>query len=275
MRRPQRVRSVFPNGMAYFKYGDGPKTLLMVPGGPGNVFPIGFGLMMRRMLRQYLDHGYEAWVVTRRQNMPQGWTIEDMADDYARLIKDEFGGRVGLFLGISFGGMIGQYLAVNHAESFDHIALVGAGYEPDAEAAGLDYRLAQKLGEGKTGEAGVIVAEDMFSSPRLQRFGWLASVIGPPVGHLMYPRSHDHFEKDVLTEADAFVAFDSRGDLPRIEVPVLLITGDQDYAFPPDVMRETARLIPNSKLILYEDTSHEGAIGDKRLAGDVLEFVGS
>ena len=61
--------------------------------------------------------------------MPRGHSVEEMANDYAQLVDEEFGGQVDLYLGISFGGAIGVYLAANHPDHFRSIVLVGIGYE--------------------------------------------------------------------------------------------------------------------------------------------------
>ena len=117
MRRSSRVWGVFDDTMAYVRVGEGPKTLLFVPGGPGNTLARG---PMRRLglppMRPFVDSGYTVWEVTRPRDMPTGHSIADMADDYAALIRDEFGGRVDVALGSSMGGMILQYLAANHPD---------------------------------------------------------------------------------------------------------------------------------------------------------------
>ena len=95
----------FPNGMDYLSRGSGPKTLLFIQGGPGSTVPQG---MLRRIFRRqfdaFLHAGYAVWVVTRRRGMPPEHRIADMADDYAGLIAEEFGGRVDVVVGESFGG---------------------------------------------------------------------------------------------------------------------------------------------------------------------------
>ena len=97
----------FPNGMEYLSWGFGPKTLLFIQGGPGSTVPKGMLRgMFRRQFDPFLHAGYAVWVVTRRRGMPPEHTIADMADDYARLIAEEFGGRVDLVVAESFGGMV-------------------------------------------------------------------------------------------------------------------------------------------------------------------------
>ena len=66
--------------------------------------------------------------------MPKGHTIADMADDYAGLVANEFGGKVDLVVGVSYGGMIGFDLAARHPERFGHIAIAVAGYEVSERA---------------------------------------------------------------------------------------------------------------------------------------------
>jgi pimeloyl-ACP methyl ester carboxylesterase len=205
--------------------------------------------------------------------MPPGHTIEDMAHDFACLIKDDFGGHIDIYLGISFGGLIGHHLAAAHPETCGSFVFVGAGHAVSERGRELDHRFAVELSQGRRAAAGALVVEDGLSQPGLRRLKWLARLIGPVVGRVAFGREHPYFRSDVLVEADAELVFDSRGVLPNIQVPVLLIGGDRDDNFPRRVLEETARLIPDCELRLYEGKTHEGAIMDKRLPQDVLEFA--
>ena len=75
---PEPVTGTFPNGMAYARQGRGPKTALVIPGGPGNEAPGGSSL---RMFRSLIEDGYTVWNVTRKRAMPQGYTVDDIAED--------------------------------------------------------------------------------------------------------------------------------------------------------------------------------------------------
>ena len=64
-----------------------------------------------------VEDGYTIWYVMRRQGMPQGHSIADMADDFAEFIETELGGRVDAVLGTSYGGIeIGFHLAARHPD---------------------------------------------------------------------------------------------------------------------------------------------------------------
>jgi pimeloyl-ACP methyl ester carboxylesterase len=203
--------------------------------------------------------------------MPKGHTIADMADDYAGLVADELGGKVDLVVGVSNGGMVGFYLAARHPESFGHIAIAVAGYEMSEGGKTLDHDFARLLSEGRNGEAGALMVRIM--APGLRVPG-AARVLGAVMGRIMAGEAHPSFASDVMVEAEAEVAYNARDVLPAISVPVLLVCGDEDLYFPKEVYEETARLIPDCTLRMYEGAGHVGAIRDKRFADDVLEFVG-
>ena len=268
----QRPRSgTFTHGMEFLTWGSGPRTLLYIQGGPGSAAPKkGMALRMgRRQLDPYVKAGFAVWVVTRRRHMPPGHTVADMAHDYAQVITEEFGGRVDLVLGLSYGGMIAQYLAALHPDSVGHVAIVVCAAEVSDWGKDVDGRMAAALAAGDTDGAGTVVAEVLLPSERMR---WVHRLIGPVVGRLMWA-GYDCPPEDFLTEGQAEEAFDSRAVLPRIQAPVLLLCGDRDLGFSKDVIAETAELIPDCTLIWYEGQGHMRAGSNKRIAHDVLAFV--
>ncbi|MHA7223149.1 alpha/beta fold hydrolase [Arthrobacter sp. RHLT1-20] len=261
----------FPNGMDYLNWGSGPKTLLFIQGGPGSTVPKG---MLRRMFRRqfdpFLHAGYAVWIVTRRRGMPPEHTIADMADDYAQLIAEEFGGRVGVVVAESFGGMVAQYLAARHPDSFGRIAMVVTAAELSDWGKDVDSRMAHALAGGDTNAAGTVFAEYLLPGRRLK---WLRQLIGPLISRRILSGS-DFPSQDVLTEVQGEMTFNSRAVLPLIRRPVLLICGGSDQFFPREVARETAGLIPDCTLIWYEGKGHLRAASSGRIARDVLAFAG-
>ncbi len=256
--------------MEYVTWGRGAKSLLFVQGGPGSVVPHGLlrGLF-RREFDPYLDAGYAVWIVTRRRNMPPSYSSADMADDYAQVIAEEFGGRIDLVVAKSFGGMIGQDLAARHPNSLGHIALVATAAELSAWGKDVDHRMAAAVAAGDLGGAGTVLAEYVIPGPRTR---WLRELLGPGVGRRVLGRPGCP-PADVLTEARAGLTFDARAVLPLIRPPVLLLCGGRDAFFPRTVAEETARLIPDCTLIVYERWGHLRAGSSRRVPRDVLAFV--
>jgi len=270
---PKAVSGIFPNGMAYARLGTGPKSLLWIRTGPGNVIPTGrlFAALSALWVGPFRESGYSVWAVTRKQDMPQGYTVSDMAEDYAGLIADEFDGKVDLVIGEeASGGMIGFCLAARHPDRFGHLAVMLAGYRLSEQAKVADLAFARLLGEGRRSEAGAEVIREMYPGLRVPG---VARVAGGALGRLFFGGTHPYFASDVIVEAEALAAFDAREILPEIRVPVLLIGCDRDFDFPKEVYEETARLIPDCTLRMYENETVLQAGSDKRLPQDVLEFV--
>ncbi|MGO4190532.1 alpha/beta fold hydrolase [Arthrobacter sp. YAF17] len=267
-REPRNGR--FPNGMEYLKWGNGPKTLLFIQGGPGSTVPKGmFRGVIRRQFDGFLRAGYAVWVVTRRRGMPPEHTIAGIADDYARLIAEQFGGRVDLVVAESFGGMVGQYLAARHPDSFGHIAMVVTAAELSDWGKDVDSRMATALAGGDTNGAGTVFAEYLLPGRRMM---WLRRLIGPLISRRLLSGA-DFPAQDVLTEVQGEMTFNSRAVLPLIRRPVLLICGGSDQFFPRDVAHETAGLIPDCTLVWYEGKGHLRAASSGRIARDVLEYA--
>jgi pimeloyl-ACP methyl ester carboxylesterase len=230
---PRAVRGIFPNGMAYARWGTGPRTLLWIVGGPGVGFPTGLRLAtIPFVLRPFAESGYTAWIVDRKRNMPKGYTIPDMAEDYAGLIADEFDGKVDLVLGEDYGGMIGYYLAARHPDRLAYLAHASVGYRVSEQGKTIDHDFARLLSEGRTAEAFALLLSVL--APNLRLPG-VARALGAVIGRLFIDKTRPYFSKEVH--------------------------------------EETARLIPDCTLRIYEGKGDAGAVSDRRLSRDVLDFV--
>jgi pimeloyl-ACP methyl ester carboxylesterase len=260
MLRPRR--GAFANGMTYARLGDGPKTLLwLTTGTKGPMLA-----MMTRVVRPFVADGYSVCLVSGRPNMPSGHTLEDMADDYAALIADEFDGRVDLVIGHSTGGMIAFCLAARHPDRFGHVVIAGAGlWTERSDRANLEP--ARLLAAGRTREAGATFARLLLPGirPRL-----VANVLGVLLARASLAESS---AADLLVSAEATHAFDPQQVLPSIGVPILLVAGEKDVWFPSDAVTAAAQLVPDCTLRLYPDTNHFGAITSPRFAADARNFI--
>jgi len=254
----------FPNGMTYARIGDGPRSLLWLMESTRGLMLA----MMTRVVRPFVKDGYSVWLVSGRPNMPTGHTVADMAQDYATLVGDEFGGRVDLVLGHSTGGIVGFGLAAEHPDRFGHIVIAGAGlWDERADAANLETT--RLLVAGRRREAGAHAVRLLLPDIRIPG-------VAPLLGALFVRASlMAATAEDLLVSAEALHAFDPREVLPNIRVPVLLVAGDRDVWFTRESIEQAAQLIPDCTLKVYPDTSHFGAISSPRFFVDVRAFTGN
>ncbi len=260
----------FACGMDYATWGSGPRTLLFLPGGPGSSVPRGlWARMTQRWFEPFVEAGYTIWYVTRMRHLPPGHTVADMADDLAAVIVDELGGRVDVVVGESYGGMVALLLAARNGHHVGRLAVVVAAAEVSEWGRQVDARLARAVARGDTAGVGATFAE--YAIPGDGR-RWLRSLVGPFLGRsLMSGKSYP--PSDLLVEAQAEIGYRAWDALHAITVPVVLVSGELDRFFPPDVVDETVRLIPDCTPVRYAGRGHMQVASDRRVAHDVLTFA--
>ncbi|HEY3409576.1 MAG TPA: alpha/beta hydrolase [Propionicimonas sp.] len=257
--------------MAYVMVGDGPRTVLIMPGGPGSMLPSGpMAMMLTEDWKQYLAAGYRVCFVTRPRNMPIGHSIADMADDHARFIREELGGRVDLVVGKSYGGLIAFYLAANHPEVARFVVAAGAAATVPEVGKEVDRRWARLRAEGRHTEAALVMLEFMMPGARA---AFLRRLAAPVMGALF--ATLDVPPGDLLVEAEAECAFDAHDvleHLRRIQVPMLLVYGEADEYIPRSAFDETAAHIPDCTVVSYPGVGHR-AVMSSRVPQDVLTWA--
>ena len=269
--RPERRTGRSAGGMDYVLVGDGPRTVLIMPGGPGSMLPSGpMAMMLTEDWNTYLAAGYRVCFVTRPRNMPMGHSIADMAVDHARFIREELGGRVDLVVGKSYGGLIAFYLAANHPEVARFVVAAGAAATVPDVGKDVDLRWARLRAEGRQTEAATVMLEFMLPGTRAAFLRRLAApVVGALFGTLDVPAG------DLLVEAEAECAYDARDvveHLSRIQVPILLVYGEQDEYIPRSAFEETAAQIPDCTVVSYPGQGHQ-AVMSSRAPRDVIAWV--
>jgi len=226
---------IFKNSIPYACFGEGDKILLLLSGGPGNEVPKGFIFnTMVKGLIPFVEE-YTIYVVTRKSGLHEGYTTKDMSNDYAEMIKDEFGGKIDLIIGMSYGGVIAQHFAADHADLFNHIVIAMAAHKISEEGKQIDIKFAEFLSTENIKSAYVTIADAIFPPGIKRKFSkgmlWL-------VGSFAHKPESKTFSQDILIEAKAEVEHDSTDSLKKITVPVLILCGDKDFYFPSEYIKE-------------------------------------
>lgn len=87
-------------------------------------------------------------------------------------------------------------------------------------------------------------------------------------------RKLPQFEKEaILKDLERLKNEDIRGFLHKIEIPVLLIHGSDDQICLPSASKYMSKIIPNSKLVIFEGSGHAPFLDDpKRFNKTVRSF---
>jgi pimeloyl-ACP methyl ester carboxylesterase len=251
------------NGLPYNRAGHGPLPLVIFPGLSFENKPQ-FGTLF---LYGFLEKHYTLFGVQRKPGLPQGHTMKDMADDYAVMIREEFGQAVDI-LGISTGGSIALHFAADHPELVRRLVIHSSAHTLGDKAKKLQLEVARLAQKGQWMEAWARLVSTIYpqsgigkwlSQPLVALSSWLLA-LKPPC---------DPSDLVVTVEAEDRHAFKDR--LPEISAPTLIAAGMDDFFYTAALFRETAAGIPDARLCLYPKMGHPA--GGKLFHRDVLAFL--
>lgn len=234
------------NGLPYVRMGNSSRKLIVFSGLDfEHKPPSGFNFYMWKSKFKHLTRDFTVYLVSRKPNMPQGYTFWDMSNDYAVMVKEEIGAPVDV-MGMSTGGVIAQYFAIDHPQLIRRLVLAMTGYRLTEGGAELQRRMGELARQGKWRAAYAAMLSGVYPSG-FKKFLFLCFV--RLFGGMGAPKD----SSDGLIEIEAEDKHDFWRRLPDIRVPTLVIGGDEDYFYP---IAETAERLPNARLVLYEGYGH-------------------
>jgi pimeloyl-ACP methyl ester carboxylesterase len=219
-----------------------------------------------RNLYRPLEARYTTYLLSRRPGLPEGCSLQDMSDDYAATIREEFGEPVDL-VGLSTGGLIAQHFAADHPALVRRLVLHSSAYRLSEEARRLQERVRDLALARRWRAAYAAVFAAM--APRRAGLARVAAWLAAPLGGLLLGRPSN--PSDVAVTYAAANAHEFVDRLARIQVPTLVAGGERDPFYTPALFRETAEGIPSARLLLYERMGHPVSGG--RFTRDLLDFL--
>ncbi len=234
--------------MPYAAFGHGSRTLVMLPGLSDGLATVrGKALLLASGYTDLLDD-FTVYMFSRRDDLPCGHSIRDMANDQARSME-ALGLSAAGILGVSQGGMIAQYLAADHPDLVSGLVLaVTAPYANDLACENV--RRWEDMANRRDHRALMVdTAERSYSARRLSSYRMAYPVLG------LVGRPRDGYRR-FLANAEAILRFDARDVLGGISCPALVIGGTDDRIVGAEASRELHEAIPGSQLHLYEGLGH-------------------
>jgi 3-oxoadipate enol-lactonase len=207
-----------------------------------------------------------------RSDKPHGpYSLEQMADD-AIAVLDDAGVETAHVVGASMGGAITQILAVKYPERTRSITLAcTAGrnhpWREELLASWRDHALERGIGSMGHDAARWVIGPRSFRR-LLPAIGWL--------GPLALGRPSHAFAAQcdaILSASDQHQELIER--LPEIEVPTLVLVGNQDILTPRGDSEDLAATIPTAELVVISGAAHGFMVEHASTFNRVLlEFLG-
>ena len=249
--------------MYYVSFGTGEKKLVVLPGLSDGLTTVkGKALVLSSPYKKFF-RDYTVYMFSRKNKMPEEYSIRDMADDQILAMKileiDQ-----AYILGVSQGGMIAQYMAIKHPEMVKKLIL--AVTAPNANVV-LGDVVTGWIDMAMCGDHTALMvdtAEKMYSEKFLKK----NRKYFPMLARFTKPRSYERF----LKNAYAILGFDCRSELTKIICPTLIIAGGDDHIAGNEAASELNRAITGSELYVYESLGHGAFEEAKDFYDRVLEF---
>ncbi len=227
--------------MNYIKFGNGPRTMLILPGlSVRPVCPLADSIAAAY---DVFSKDFTVYLFDRREDVPEDYSLEQMADDTVAKIRELDLKDIYLY-GVSQGGMIAQIIALKYPELVKKLALASTcSYVEDGTV-------------NKWAEA----------SGKHDLEGLLKGFVTKVYGDAYYEQYKDaiYAAYGDLTEeemdyfailASAVNGFDIRKEADKITVPVFVTGSKDDNVIPITLMEESVRLL-NAESYFFEGYSH-------------------
>lgn len=212
----------------YATYGKGTEPVILLHGGLGNADHFGFqlpALVDRYQVIAIDSRGQGRSTLGAKPKL----TYHVMATDVLA-VMDHLAVDAAALVGWSDGGAIALDLALNHPRRVAKLFVVGTNYHADGSKP-------RKGPAAKTFNAYAMKCKSDFAKLAKSPRAYAAAI------DALLPiwRSTGGFTKDQLRS---------------ITIPTVVADGDHDEIIFLDHIKEMALLIPNAKLVVFEDTSH-------------------
>lgn len=178
----------------------------------------------------------------------EDYTMASLAQDVASLL-DYLEIKKVHFVGLSIGGMIGQTFALDFPERI--LSLMLCGTSPSALEGGMDLWKPRFDAIEREGSVEPLANATMgrwftdeFATRKLGRLRQIHDTVS-----LTSPEGY-------RGGANAINSFDVRDRLPRLDVPTLVLCGNEDTGTPPEGNRRIAELVPGARYVELEKARH-------------------
>lgn len=241
-----KIEKITADGMtiSYFRFGNGTRPMIILPG-----LSVKSILLYKDAIEGAFSGfagDFEVYVFDRRENIPDVYTVSDMADDYIKAF-DALGLKGLLLYGASQGGMIALEIAIKRPDLVSAMVIgsSAARLTEDSKAlvSGWNH-LAREENEDDLIEA---FASKVYSKAFYEAYK-------EPITASVKGITREEFKRFVIF-TDRMAEFDVFDSLDQIKCPVLVMCGSDDAVLGAEPSIEMAKKLA-CRLKVFEGFGH-------------------
>ena len=227
--------------MEYFSFGSGERAFVILPG----VSTRSLMLSAMAVSAAYKAFGedYTVYAFDRRRNMPDDYSVRQMASDTAAVMQTLGIADADIF-GASQGGMMAMCIAVDHPELVRKMALGSTAAKMDDRGREDTKRWIELAQSGDLTALTAELIDSLYSENTIGKYK-----------DMLIHMNDGMTEYDIrrfILQTKALDGFDISGELDQIQCPALVIGAEGDKVLLPSQSRYIAEKI-NGQLYMYGD----------------------
>jgi len=227
--------------MDYFRFGHGKETLVIIPGLSVQSV-MGFADSVAEAYKIFADE-YTVYLFDRRNELPETYTVYEMAKDTAEAIQTLGLHHIHLF-GTSQGGMISMVIAAEYPDLVKKLVLGSSAASLEDERMKKIESWVQLAKEGKKEELYLAFGKAIYPEEIFAQSKALLSEAAKTVT--------DEDLKRFIIMAEGMKGFNITGDLKKIICPVFVIGSEDDRVLGADASAKIINnLNPENRPVLY------------------------
>ena len=232
--------------MDYFKFGTGDRTFVILPGLSVQSV-MGFAEAVAEAY-QTLTEDHTVYLFDRRKDLPDPYSIKDMARDTAEAMH-ALGIKNADLFGASQGGMIAMEIAAGEPELLENLILGSSSAYADEK---LNQTVENWISLARKGDReGLYLAFGKAVYPD-EVYEQSKELIMAAAGTVT-----DEDLRRFAVMAEGLKGFDIRGDLAKIQCPVLILGSEDDKVLGPDASELLAEVLKDhAELYIYKGHGH-------------------
>ncbi|WP_029233346.1 alpha/beta fold hydrolase [Butyrivibrio sp. VCB2006] len=235
--------------MDYFKFGKGDKTLVIIPG-LSIQSVMGAAYTVEAEYSSRIKDEFTVYVFDRRLEIPENYSIHEMARDTATAVKELGLSDISLF-GASQGGMIAMVMAIDYPELVKKLILGSTSSHIKPEQSAVLEKWIELAEKGDAHTLYQSFAKEIYPSTVYEDYKDYFADVSNTV-------TSEELKKFIIL-AKSILGFDISGDLKKIKCPTLAIGCYEDAVLDSDATMEIAENLdyrPDFKLYMYIGYGH-------------------
>jgi pimeloyl-ACP methyl ester carboxylesterase len=249
------ISGTFTEKIPYVKAGTGEKSVVIFPPTNDLIFslqedPESF----ISPLQKFFPPGYIIYILGYDRHLSLNHSHEKMVDEYAQIVRQHIGPAY--IAGLSYGGFFASIFAAKYPELTQKLFLIVWAHTVSESGLNVIQHQLQLADSGKLYELNQSFHDSTLNPLLRGTLRLITKVQWNKVKSTMNPIStFINAYRYILTHNGNNKQF-----LSRIRVPTLVVGADQDQLFSEACYRETAQLIPNAQLVIFQGVGHHVAI---------------